>query len=308
MSRRWFGVVIASLGLLVFGGLEAHSCGSALTHVELGARPKTGSSLREKRGSALDLEVAGDLEGLPAGSVRYVTREDLQGLPQVSYPVADDANFSGSVQVRGVELGILAREFARGGEKALIVAVCGDFYRAHYPQAYVQTHRPLLVLEINGEAPSGWPKSKEGSAGMGPYLISHPHFTPSSRILGNKEEAQIPWGVVRLEFRSEEAVFGEIAPRGPGAGEAAAQAGYRIARENCLRCHGPASYGRLKGQITWPGIAFFADASPRQFSAYVRNPRGVAQYAQMPGNPGYDEATVQALIAYFGTFLAKEKP
>jgi mono/diheme cytochrome c family protein len=230
----------------------------------------------------------------------------LETLPQVSYAVTDDANFSGAVQVRGVELEILAREFAAGGEKALIVAVCRDLYRAHYPEAYVQAHRPLLVLEINGAAPAGWPKSKGGASGMGPYLISHPHFTPSFRILGNEEEAQIPWGVVRLEFRDEGALFGEIAPRGPNSSDPAVQAGYRIARENCLRCHGPASYGRLKGQLNWAGIAFFVEASPEDFAAYVRDPKSVVKTAEMPGNPGYDEATLQALIGYFRTFLVKK--
>jgi mono/diheme cytochrome c family protein len=274
--------------------------------IKQGDRPKAGLSLREKRGSGLDLEVRGDLAGLPAGSVRYLSREDLQALPQVSYAVTDDANFSGPVRVRGVELEVLAWEFAGGGEKVLIVAVCGDLYRAHYPQAYVQAHRPLLVLEINDEAPPGWPKRNEGSgSGMGPYLISHPHFAPSFRILAHEEEARIPWGVERLEFRSEEAVFGEIAPRGPSAGEAAVQAGYRIARENCLRCHGPASYGRLKGSVTWDGIGLFAQTSPRALANYVRDPKGVAQYAQMPGNPNYDETTMQALIAYFKTFFGK---
>jgi len=164
-------------------------------------------------------------------------------------------------------------------------------------------------MEIDGEGPASWPKSKEGSGSlMGPYLISHPRFAPSFKVLGNEEEAQIPWGVVRLEFRNEEAIFKEIAPRAVNAGEAEVQAGYRIARQNCLRCHGPASYGRLKGQITWSGIAFFADSSPRGFAAYVRNPRSVAPYAQMPGNPAYDDATVEALIAYFRTFLVKGKP
>ncbi len=42
---------------------------------------------------------------------------------------------------------------------------------------------------------------------MGPYMISHPKFTPSFKILSHPEEAQIPWGVVRLEFRNEKAVF-----------------------------------------------------------------------------------------------------
>jgi mono/diheme cytochrome c family protein len=227
----------------------------------------------------------------------------------LTYTVTDDRNFVGAVEVRGVALEVLAREFAGSGEKALIVAVSGDLYRAHYPQGYVQAHRPVLVMEIDGEGPASWPKSKEGSgSAMGPYLISHPHFTPSFKVLGNEEEPQIPWGVVRLEFRSEEAIFGEIAPPAVNAGEAEVHAGYRIARQNCLRCHGPASYGRLKGQIAWSGIAFFADSSPRGFAAYVRNPRSVAQSAEMPGNPAYDDATVEALIAYFRTFLVKGKP
>src|SRR5580700_1994928 len=309
MLRRKAGAIFLSWELLIFSGMSAHAIGSDLFDVKPDAQPRSRQVLREKRSSGLDLEVRGDLAGLPAGSVRYIAREDLKALPQVTYTVTDDRNFVGAVEVRGVALEVLAREFAGSGEKALIVAVSGDLYRAHYPQGYVQAHRPVLVMEIDGEGPASWPKSKEGSgSAMGPYLISHPHFTPSFKVLGNEEEPQIPWGVVRLEFRSEEAIFGEIAPPAVNAGEAEVHAGYRIARQNCLRCHGPASYGRLKGQIAWSGIAFFADSSPRGFAAYVRNPRSVAQSAEMPGNPSYDDATVEALIAYFRTFLVKGKP
>ena len=168
------------------------------------------------------------MAGLPAGAVRYLTREDLKAMPQVSYRVTDDANFDGAVQISGVELEVLTQKLGAGGEKAVIVAVCGDLYRAHYPRAYVETHRPVLVLEINGKAPEGWPKRK-GSAGsgLGPYLISHREFTPNFKILGNEEEAQIPWGVVRLEFRSEETVFAGITPRGANASDPAVQAGLR---------------------------------------------------------------------------------
>jgi mono/diheme cytochrome c family protein len=265
--------------------------------------------LRETRSSALDLEVGGELAGLPAGVVRYLTREDLKAMPQVSYRVTDDAHFDGAVQIRGVELGVLARALGAGGEKALIVAVCGDLYRAHYPRAYVEAHRPVLVLEINGKGPAGWPERKGSTGlGLGPYLISHRQFTPCFKILGNEEEAQIPWGVVRLEFRNEETVFAGITARGANASDSAVQAGYQIARQNCLRCHGPASYGRLKGLLNWAGIAFFVDASPKDFAAYVRNPKTVVKTAEMPGNPGYDDATVEALLAYFRTFLPKGKP
>ena len=296
MRRLWSVVTLAGLGF-VLGGVEAWP-----------VPPTGGLVLRDQRGSALDLEIRGDLKGAPAGSVRYLTREDLKGLPQVSYTVADDPNFGGPVLVRGVEIETLARELANDGEKAMVVAVCGDLYRGHYPQSYVQAHRPVLVLEINGKAPADWPKSREGSgSGIGPYLISHPRFTPSFKTLGNEEEAQIPWGVVRLEFRSEDEILGDIAPHGAKPEEAEVRDGYQIARQNCLRCHGPKSYGRLKGQISWAGIAFFADSAPRDFDAYVRNPRSVTPGAQMPGNPEYNDATVQALLAYFRTFLTKAK-
>jgi mono/diheme cytochrome c family protein len=309
-ALRLFGFLLfvfsATACCWAFADLRAS--GTAFLQGKEGAPLISERMLRETRSSELDLEVGGELAGLPAGGVRYLTRENLKAMPQVSYRVADDANFDGAVQISGVELEVLAHSLGAGGEKAVIVAVCGDLYRAHYPRAYVETHRPVLVLEINGKAPEGWPKRKEGSgSGMGPYLISHPQFTPSFKILGNEEEAQIPWGVVRLEFRNEETVFAGIAPRGANADDPAVQAGYRIARQNCLRCHGPASFGRLKGQLNWAGIAFFVDVSPKDFAAYVRNPKTVAKTAEMPGNPGYNDATVEALIGYFRTFLSKGK-
>ncbi len=303
-----FLLFVSTAGACCWAYADLRTTGTGYLQGEREPSVLSGTNLRETRSSELDLEVGGELAGLPAGTVRYLTREDLKALPQVSYRVTDDANFSGAVQISGVELEVLARALGAGGERALIVAVCGDLYRAHYPRAYVETHRPVLVLEINGRGPAGWPKRKGSTdLGLGPYLISHPQFTAGFKILGNEEEAQIPWGVVRLEFRNEETVFAGIAPRGAGADDPKVQAGYRIARQNCLRCHGPASYGRLKGQLNWAGIAFFVDASPKDFAAYVRNPKTVVKTAEMPGNPGYDDATVGALIAYFRTFLAKGK-
>jgi hypothetical protein len=84
------------------------------------------TKLRETRSSELDLEVGGELAGLPARTVRYLTREDLKAMPQVSYRVTDDANLDGAVQISGVELEVLAHELGAGGEKAVIVAICGD--------------------------------------------------------------------------------------------------------------------------------------------------------------------------------------
>ena len=55
--------------------------------------------------SPSDLELGGDSPGrLAEQGKRYITREQLLALPQVSYTVTNDANFSGPTQISGVAL------------------------------------------------------------------------------------------------------------------------------------------------------------------------------------------------------------
>jgi len=262
--------------------------------------------LQTKRASPLDLEVAGYLAGLPADSKRYLRREDLLALPQVRFTANDDPNFGVPVEVRGVELGVLARELSGAGDQTVLVGICKDWYRGYFPQAYIAAHKPVLALEINGQPPSGWPK-RGGPAGpsMAPYLVTHAGFTPSFKILGHEDEMQIPWGVVRVEFWNEKKAFEAIVPRGAKSTDPAVQAGYRIAQQNCMRCHGPESLGPLKGKLIWEGIGLFAAQAPKNFAAYVRNPQALNRDSEMPPNPAYDDETLQALIAYFQIFSSR---
>jgi len=271
-----------------------------------GNKPKL--ELRTERTSFLDLEVAGNLVGLSPATKRYVRREDLLALPQVSFAVDDDANFAQPATISGVDLDLLARELAADGEQAYIVAVCKDWYRGHFPRDYREIHRPVLALKVNDQPPSGWPERKDipGSS-MAPYLITHQRFTPSFKILAHEDEPQIPWGVVRLEFMSEKAALAGIAPQGPSANAPDVQAGYHIAQQNCFRCHGPDSDEPLKGKLIWAGIGLFASLAPRNFAAYVHDPQALTKDSQMPPNPEYDANTLQALISYFRTFAAAEK-
>ena len=265
---------------------------------------------RTARTSPLDLEVSGDLAGLPADSTRYLTREELLALPQVSFTVTGDANFAGPTQISGVSLEEVTRQLSHSPGSELVVAICGDQYRGNFPPAYIAAHHPVLVLKIGGQPPSGWPKAAEGqNLDMSPYLISHPHFTPSFKILAHDDEQQNPWGVVRLEFRRDEAaVFGAIAPRGPEAHDQQVQAGYGIARQNCFRCHNMGAEGGRKAGHPWLVLSAWATAQPNYFASYIHNPRQKNPNAQMPSFPEYDEATLRALIAYFQTFTAGEKP
>jgi mono/diheme cytochrome c family protein len=260
------------------------------------------------RASPFDLAVGGELRGVPPGSVRFITRAQLLTFPQLTYTVSDDANFTRPTQLSGVSLEELSRRLSASPGSDVVIAICDDQYRAHYRQAYLGVHHPFLVLNINRQAPSNWPTDAEGHGqSMGPFMISHPSFKPSLGAFGQVDEAQIPWGVVQLEFRNEENTFLSIAPRGRHAADALVQAGYGIAQQNCFRCHNLGALGGTKAGRPWSVLAAGAVASPQYFAAYVRDPQSKNPQAQMPGNPAYDERSIAALVAYFQTFSASKQ-
>ena len=142
-------------------------------------------------------------------SGQFVSYQDLLRLPQVSFTTSDDSNFPAPARVSGVSLEQLKRLL--DGNADMVVAICADGYRSNYPAAYIAAHHPVLVLTVDGEAQQDWPKTHDGGE-LGPYVIANPSFTPSFKVLSHNDEAQIPFQVVRLDFRSESQVFGAIAP------------------------------------------------------------------------------------------------
>lgn len=264
------------------------------------------SILRPQRSSPGDLEVSGELAGLSPGSTRYVRYEDLLKLPQETYTVSDDSNLPRNTVVSGVALTTLAQLFGQSPSSTLIVAICYDRYRANYPLDYLRDHRPLLVLRVNGQLRAGWPISYKGGP-LGPYLISHPFFKPAFKVLSHEDEAQIPFGVTRIEFRRESVVFGAIRPRGNWPAGSPVLQGYHIAREDCFRCHNMGNEGGRAAGKGWLDLAAIAQSDPARFSQIVRNPASVTAGAQMPGEPDYSDATLNALIAYFKTFSPTPK-
>ena len=267
--------------------------------------------LAKRSTSPSDLEVGGDLYGVIPYSTRYITREQLLALPQVSYTVTNDANFNGPTEISGVALNELVQALTAKPLFELAVAICRDGYEAHYPRAYMEAHHPVLVLKINGKDPAEWPKAPKIQASMAPFLISSPDFKPGFTILSYEEEPQIPWGVVRLDLRTEAVVFHAIQPRMPGAASREVQDGFRIAQQNCFRCHNSEQEGGTKAMRPWTVLATWATASPEYFAAYIHDPKSKNPHSQMPGFPNYDEATLRALTKYFQTFSdapRSEKP
>jgi len=258
--------------------------------------------LHRERSSRGDLEVGGELSDAPAQSIRYIRYEDLLRLPQETYTVSDDSNLLAKTEISGVALETLARNLGQPAD-SMIVAICDDRYQAHYPRDYVAAHHPLLVLRINGQPHDHWPSSQEGGQ-LGPYLISHPSFKPAFKVLSYQDEPQIPYGVVGIEFHRETAVFGAIQPRAQYRENEKVQQGYWIARQDCLRCHNMAAEGGTKAGRSWLKLAARAKDDGSRFRQTIRNPTSVNPGAQMPAHSGYDDATLDALTAYFKTFAS----
>jgi mono/diheme cytochrome c family protein len=261
---------------------------------------KLALSLRTARTSPYDLELGGELAGLPAGETRYLTHDDLLSLPQVTFSAGGDEHFANGTKLTGVRVEELVKRVAAAPDRDMAVAICSDKYRANYPGAYVAAHHPVLVLMIDGKPPADWPKDAEyHKFDMGPYVVSHENFALSFKILSYNEQPQIPWGIVRIEFRNEQAVLNSIAPRGPHAKDAAVAAGYRIAREECFLCHNSGREGGTKAGVPWAALAALASSDPKMFKAYVRNPQSQNPGANMPPESNYDTATLDAVAAYF---------
>jgi cytochrome c2 len=250
------------------------------------------------RQAPTDLEVGG---AIPAAFISY---QDLLKLPQVSFMASNDSNFPAPARLGGVALEELRRLLGTGGD--MVVAICRDGYRSNYTSSYLAAHHPVLVLTVNGDAQESWPKSAHGGD-LGPYVIANPSFTPSFKVRSHDDEAQIPFQVLRLDFRNESEVFGPIAPRGTFAAVSPVMDGYQIAKQNCYRCHNMGAEGGHMASLAWPVVAAMAKSSPDFFARYVRNPQALNPQSRMAASPQYDDETIAALRAYFVTFAGEQK-
>jgi hypothetical protein len=259
--------------------------------------------VQEKRQSKTDLEVSGlpSRNGNPTrGFIRY---EDLLALPQVSGSMGDDDDLAGlreqTVPVTGVRLSVLMSRLGVPRRKDLVLARCSDGYAGPFPAEYIAAHEPILVLMADGMTLGEWAR-KTGSDDPGPYMIAYNHFLPSWKVLSYSDRQQLPDQVVELEFRKLKNVLDPITPPvslyPSGSPE---RIGFTIAQQNCLRCHSAGPYGGTKGGLSWEAIAKLAKSDGTTFSKFVHDPKSVDPKSQMPGNPGYDAETLQAIAAYF---------
>jgi mono/diheme cytochrome c family protein len=256
--------------------------------------------LHAERISPGDLEIGGELVGLPTGATRYLRYEDLLKLPQKTFSIKDD-NFRTRTEISGILIDDLGKLL--GEHSDMIVAICYDSYRSDYSPEYLAAHHPLLVLRVNGKTREQWPKAPNGDE-LAPYVITNPAFKPAFKVLAHDDEEQIPYGVTRLEFRNGEHIYASILPAAPWRENRQVMDGYKIAREDCFRCHNSGAEGGTMGGRAWPLLAEDAEKDPERFRTTIHSPETLRPGARMPAEPNYDRATLDALVAYFRTFAA----
>ncbi|QHN02984.1 hypothetical protein FTO74_06075 [Granulicella sp. WH15] len=282
-------VLQALVGVVMAGGVAACMFAGAARS------PQVTLPVHLARQSADDLEIT----GLPPQSSRYVGYAELTALPQVTAEINAGPDFGGlTMQVTGVDLDRLAAALGVPASADLIDALCTDRYRSYFPAEYRARHHPLLVLKVDGQRMAEWAEHTH-QYDPGPYFIEYDNFVPAFHVLSHADEEQQPTNVMRLNFGSAVKEFAVLKPHESHAPDSPVGQGFVIAKQNCLRCHFSGEVGGTKSGVNWSVLSRLAREQPAFFAQYVSSPAAVAPQAHMPGNPQYDEVTLEALTGYF---------
>jgi len=296
--------------LRVIGFLVALGCGGLLASA--GQRVVGRVALHPSREAESDLEVTGSVPGLPHGQALFVTRESLLAMPRVSVHVDRNDDFpeitKPGVMISGVYLDVLAKHLgARVDKPSAVEAICTDGYAAEFPSGYIWIHRPILVLTIDGLSLHDWSLKNPGHD-PGPYFVAYEHFVPHFQVLSHEDRPLEPDQVNKLLFTTKHVLYAGIEPRedrGRSTWNSPVVAGFRIARQNCFRCHNSGEFGGTQSGLNWKQLEKAAHDKPDYFSQWIYDPRVIDPKAKMPTNRNYDKTTLDALTRYFATLYTE---
>lgn len=262
-----------------------------------GCMRKAGLQTHAVRQSDSDLGVA---VGSP-GTEHFLSRQQLESLPQVSLRMNENEDLprGTTAEIRGPLLEDVLKAM-RIGEKDndLVELRCTDGYRGNLTHQFLQQHHPVLALSIDGQLPQEW-ASVRHAYNPGPYFLAYDHFQPTFKIFAHADYAQVPSNIISMHVVPADVAF---APMTPKSATPSIEAGFTIAKQNCLRCHSLGTTGGTKSRYSWADLSQIARDVPHIFEGYIHNPKSLNPEARMPANPGYDQATIQALTAYFSSF------
>lgn len=257
-----------------------------------------------QRHSPSDLEVLTlDAAGATKSTV-FLSRDYLATLPQTSFALKPDSNFpelpATGARITGVDLNVLIHSIA---PSSALVAVCRDGYISPFPRQALLDHHPILVYALDGLPIHQW-AINHNTYDPGPYFVTYANFVPSFHILAHEDFAQHPAEILQIKLLPPDSLFSGITP--PNVAQLPPDSpildGFRIAQQNCVRCHQSGATGGTKAHDTWQQLAEIAETRPEFFAAWTHNPQAIDPHDGMPPNLKYDQATLKALTRYFQTF------
>ncbi len=264
----------------------------------LTALPGRALELHKERGSKFDLELTGRLVGVPAGQSRYVTWADLRALPVTKLKV-DGEFVPGEQEVTVVFLEDLWKQLPRDNGADVLLATCSDGYASVFRADFITSHRPFVVLEINGQGPENWPPPGL-KFNPGPYVMSvSPVAAPAVAQMLDAPHKK-PWGVTVVEVANYAEKFAG-AYTGPWSSlSPRAVQGREIWVNSCTCCHeGPGKmFAGTKCAQPFPVVQAIAGYNADFFKKYVHNPQAMMDGALMEAHPHYTDPEIAQLIAF----------
>jgi mono/diheme cytochrome c family protein len=272
---------------------------AVLSGLSLEAAPKL--TLTSTRTSPTDLEFAILKPDGTAGGTEYISQSTLLKYPLVEVKTDRDGETKKPATYQGIYIKDLLAALAKSPEQNTLCAVCVDKYHSYYTPDYLARVDALLVLKIDGKAWPNWPVNEHGGK-LGPYYISQGTFTPKFSTLAFKEMPKIPFGVVRIELLNDAPVKASYQPKRKQ-NDPQVQQGMTIAINECFSCHNAGAYGGGMAQKPWPVLAIHAATNADYFRKMVTNPQQFKPGVAMPDHKFWDDATFEAVEAYFKATL-----
>ena len=246
-----------------------------------------------------DLRISGLFQSTADGSVRYVSRDALLGLPGNTHlhEAPTDSIPPGDLTVLPIDRLLDALPLATGADG--LILICSDRWESFMPVSLVRDIHPYLLLKYDGRTPAqGWPRFSPNE-GMSPY------FSNWSPALGPKDTSGTPFGefdatqIVEIRAVNTSARYapfyaGALAHLSP-----TAQKGRALFIRECNMCHqGPGGVGGNTSQRPLALLEQFAVATPDHFKAMVIKPTTFYPQTVMPPHDFFTAEMMAQLIAF----------